>query len=206
MVHIEFLVEELSAEEALKYLLPKILPQDVSYQLHSYNGKDDLLRKLPSRLKAYKRWIPSSHKIVVLIDQDGKKCVRIKKDLEQIAIAAGLSTKTSSQGLSFQVLNRIAIEELEAWFFGDIPAVIAAYPVVPQNLDKKAAFRNPDAIRGGTWEKLEKVLQKAGFFTAGMQKTNAASEISKHMDPKRNQSKSFQIFVSGLRALLICDI
>lgn len=199
MQHIDFLVEEPSAEATLKNLLPKIC--DVSHSIHSYNGKHDLLRKLSQRLSGYKKWIPSDYKIVVLIDKDGDDCKRLKKKLDRIAIAAGFVTKSSAQGRNFQILNRLAIEELEAWFFGDVQALIKAYPAIPANLDKKARYRNPDAIRGGTWEQLEKVLQKAGFFSAGLQKVKAASEISKHMVPERNQSKSFQVFVSGLKII-----
>jgi hypothetical protein len=48
-----------------------------------------------------------------------------------MAISAGLITKSSCQkDKSFQVLNRIVVEELEAWFFGDVQAIRQAYPKV----------------------------------------------------------------------------
>jgi len=50
----------------------------------------------------------------------------------------------------FQVINRIAIEELEAWFFGDWPAMCAAYPKLDASVPKRAGLRDPDAIKGGT--------------------------------------------------------
>jgi hypothetical protein len=44
---------------------------------------------------------------------------KLKEQLQQIAVAAGLLTRTHAPH-NFRVINRIAIEELEAWFFGDV--------------------------------------------------------------------------------------
>jgi hypothetical protein len=46
-LHIEFLVEELSTKEALQHLLPKILTENTTFDIHPYKGKTDLLSKLP---------------------------------------------------------------------------------------------------------------------------------------------------------------
>lgn len=199
MAHIELLIEEPSAENALNNLLPKILGHN-DFKIHPHNGKADLLKKLSGRLKGYKRWIPGDWKIVVLIDEDRQNCLKIKQNLESIAKQAGFITK-SKNPVSFQVLNRIAVEELEAWFFGDIPALVSAYPKVQATLAEKAGYRNPDFIKGGTWEKLEKVLQQAGYFSTGLPKLEVASAISRHMVPASNRSKSFQVFLSGLQAI-----
>ncbi|MEI2579637.1 DUF4276 family protein [Scytonema sp. PRP1] len=128
----------------------------------------------------------------------------MKGKLEKIAINTGFSTKTSV-GISqkFQVLNRVAIEELEAWFFGDLHALINAYPGVSPNLENQAKYREADAITGGTWEALEKVLQRAGHHKGGLEKTRAAREISLHMNPSNNRSKSFQIFYDGLLKIIL---
>jgi hypothetical protein len=73
--------------------------------------------------------------------------------------------------------NRISIEELEAWYFGDWKAVQEAYQGV-KDISKLAAYRNPDTIRGGTWEAFERELQSAGYFTGGLQKIAAARAAS----------------------------
>ena len=57
----------------------------------------------------------------------------------------------TSRIIRFQVLNRIAVEELEAWFFGDVQAIHQAYERVSSSLIVKSAYRDPDAIKGGTW-------------------------------------------------------
>ncbi len=98
-------------------------------------------------------------------------------------------------------MNRIAVEELEAWFFGDVQALRAAYPRISPTLAQRAKFRDSDAITGGTWEALERELQRVGYFAGGLSKITAAREISLHMDPARNRSKSFQVFREGLLQL-----
>ena len=42
-MHIEFFLEEPSAEEALKAILPKILSNDVTFDFLVFEGKDNLL-------------------------------------------------------------------------------------------------------------------------------------------------------------------
>ncbi len=138
-----------------------------------------------------------------MIDLDNDDCKRLKKSLEEIAHSIGFTTKSrSSKDNSFQVLNRIAIEELEAWFFGDITAVKSVYPRIDANLGSKAKYRNPDSILGGTWEALERELQKLGYYPGGLAKITAAREISTYMIPERNKSKSFQVFRQGLLSLV----
>ena len=136
-MHIEFLVEEPSAEATLSNLVPKILGQDFSFKVHSYQGKPDLLNKLLPRLRGYKTWMPEDWRIVVLTDADEEDCRALKDNLEGIAQRTGLFTKSNRTiGSYFQVLNRLAIEELEAWFFGDVEAVHSSYPRI--SLNKKA--------------------------------------------------------------------
>lgn len=114
--------------------------------------------------------------------------------------AAGLKSKSASPS-AFTVATCIAIEELEAWFFGDIPALTAAYPGVPSTLAAQAPYRDPEKISGGTWEALERVLQRVGYFSGGLAKIAAARAIAAHMDVDRNRSPSFRHFVQTMRAL-----
>jgi hypothetical protein len=198
-LHIGFLVEELSTQEFLLQVLPKIFAEKISYKIHPFRGKIDLLKKLPSRMRGYKSWLPDDHKIVVLIDRDDDDCIGLKQKLENIAKDCGFITKSMAKNnQNFQVLNRIAIEELEAWFFGDVNAITQAYPTVSKNLDKKEPYRYPDAIKGGTWEALERVLQKAGYHKGGLEKIKAAREIGLYLNPQNNSSSSFQMFYQGL--------
>lgn len=200
-MHFEVLLEEESTRAAMDNLLPKMIRDEDSFNIHPFNGKKDLLGKLPGRLRAYKKWIPRDYRIVVLIDRDRDDCMVLKRQMETIAIEAGLSTKSSSPNDdTFQVLNRIAIEELEAWFLGDVEALAAAYPGVPLTLGAKERYRDPDAVVNA-WEALERVLQQAGY-PGPLQKIKSASEISKGMVPDRNRSASFQSFYTGVLACI----
>jgi hypothetical protein len=202
-MHIEFLVEDFSTQEALLHLLPKILPLETEYKIHSFQGKEDLLRKLPNRLAGYRAWIAEDWRIVVLVDRDNNDCKDLKTQLEAISLQAGFITKTTQNpNQPFQVLNRIMIEELEAWFFGDVPAICQAYSGMKTNLAQNAKYRDPDAIQGGTWEALQRELQRKGHFKTGLDKVKAAREIAIAMDPARNRSASFQSFLMGLKALI----
>lgn len=195
-------VEEYSMEAALELLLPKLL-RGIEFQVIRFQCKDDLLKKTPERLRGYASWLPDTWRILVLVDRDDDDCAALKARLERMATEAGLQTKTAAgNDQRFQVVNRIAIEELEAWFFGDWLAVKAAYPRVPVTVPQKSGFRDPDAIAGGTWEALERILGKAGYFSTGLRKLECARAVAAHMEPGRNNSNSFQEFCCAVAAAM----
>jgi hypothetical protein len=153
-------------------------------------------------LLEYQKQLPVDWRIVVLIDADEQDCLQLKARMEDTALRAGLLTKSAAGGSRFQVLNRLAVKELEAWFFGDIEALRVTYPRLDPNLPKRSTYRNPDAIAGGTWEALERELQRVRCAPGGLAKVANARDVSAHMQPGRNQSHSFQVFCSGLRDLI----
>lgn len=197
VTHVEILVEEPSMEAALRLIVPKISGA-LSFEVHPYRCKKDLLDKLPARLRGYAAWLPQDWRIVVIVDRDDDDCKDLKRRLERTAKDAGLISRTRRGHSGVQVVNRLAIEELEAWFFGDWEAVRAAYPGVDPNTPNKSKYRDPDAIAGGTWEALERILQRAGHFRTGLRKIEAARAIAQHMDPAKNRSQSFRAFRDAL--------
>ena len=196
--HLEFLVEEQSMEDFLQGLLPRVLPEGCTFRCHSSNGKQNLLKNLEKRLLGYRRWLPAEWRLVVVVDRDNDDCHALKERLEKAAADAGLLTRSRGQGRPWQVVNRIAIEELEAWYFGDWEAVRQAYPGVPRNTPNQARYRDPDAVRGGTWEAFERILKKRGHFRDGLRKIEAARAIAPNIDPARNRSRSFAAFRDAL--------
>lgn len=198
--HVDFLVEEPSTEAALRTLLPRILG-NIPFDIHPHQGKTDLLDRLSDRMRGYAAWLPEGYRIVVIVDRDDDDCSELKSLMERKVADAGLMTRTRADGKTYQVVNRIAIEELEAWFFGDWNAVCLAYPGVNQNLPQKDGFRDSDYIAGGTWEALERVLKQAGHFKSGLRKIEAARAIAEHMTPNQNRSRSFQVFRDALAEL-----
>jgi hypothetical protein len=157
---------------------------------------------LPDRLRGYASWIPETWRIVVVVDRDDEDCGKLKARLEKMAADARLVTRSKTKGQPYVVVNRLAIEELEAWYFGDWEAVRAAYPRVAATIPNQAKYRAPDAVAGGTWEAFERVLQKAGYFEGGLAKIAAAKAIAAHMDPGRNRSRSFQALREALAEMI----
>ncbi len=181
-------------EAFLKQILPRILGDQATFRLHAYQGKTDLLGKLEDRLRGYARWQPSDTKIVVLLDRDDDKCAALKRHMERAAQSAGLITRSASrvsQSGEWTVATQIAIEELEAWYFGCWEAVCRADPRVPRGACRQAAYRQPDAIAGGTWEALERLLRRGGYHTGGLRKVEAAIRIGEHFDHESCRSPSF---------------
>jgi hypothetical protein len=182
-------------EAFLRGLLPRLLPGDRTFAIHPFQGKQDLLTKLEPRLRGYASWLPRDWRIVVVVDRDDEDCRDLKKRMEDIATKVGLRSRSHSASC-WQLVNRIVIEELESWFFGAWDAVVKAYPRLPPNPPPK--YRNSEAIRGGTWEAFERLLQRHGYFKSGLPKTEVARTLGQRIDPFSCSSRSFQHFRDAL--------
>ena len=203
MMQVEILVEEQSAEEALRHLLPKLLKNRARAKVINLGSKYRLLKVLPERLAAYGHRIASGEplRVVVLVDRDDDDCEQLKAELERMAVAAGLSTKSApAADGQFVVLNRIVIEELESWFIGDPSALRKAFTSLPKIEQNAGIFRNPD--NGGSWEALHRFLKKHGIYKSSFPKIDASRRIAPHMNVEQNRSRSFRVFVDGMDALL----
>ncbi len=202
-MRVDFLVEEPSAKAALELLLPRLLPAGCDFRVRAFEGWQDLMSDLGAVLKGYHRRIlregETDLRVVVLLDGDGI-CARRKADLEAKAAAAGLLTKTTAgPDQVFHVLNRVAVQELEAWWLGDRDAIMAAYAgVKPHHF--KGLDRNPDDPLKPN-DVLWTVLKQGRYFLSGKRKTQWALDIAPHLDPARNTSASFRYFCAGLGAL-----
>lgn len=174
-----FLLEERSMKEALDCLLPKILPENVSFKTIPHSGKSDLQQSIPRKLKA---WNVPETKFVIVQDQDSADCIDLKNHLLDLARPAGRD-----------VLVRIACRELESWYFGDLNAVSQAYGKDVRGLSEKKKYRIPDQI-GNPKEELRRLFPQH-------QQISGARKISPYMSIDANTSKSFQCFVSGIRKL-----
>ena len=134
MTQLVFFLEERSAKEMLKGLLPKLLPEGFEVQYLVFEGKQDLEKRLPRRLRAWQR--PDAL-FIVLRDKDSADCVEVKQRLTQICESAGRS----------DTLVRIACHELESWYLGDLAAVATAIgpdSIVRQQMGRR--FRDPDRL------------------------------------------------------------
>lgn len=198
MAKLDILVEEPSAEAFLRTILPRLFQAHarVRCDVVPHQGKDDLIAKLPARLSAYGGKGLHDRRVIILVDRDAENCVHLRRRLNEIAARSGLIVRGIGD-LNWRVATRIAIEELEAWYFGDWTAVCSAYPKAKLSNSERA--RNCDAIAGGTWEQLERVLQRAGYFSGGLRKIELARAVGKHFDPARCVSHSFRKFLEAVR-------
>ena len=71
----------LLAEPSMKYLLderlPRILPESVDFQTIPHNGKRELEKSIPRKLRGWNE--PGDIRFVILHDQDTKDCIALKK-------------------------------------------------------------------------------------------------------------------------------
>lgn len=201
-VSLEFLVEEESAAELLKPLLAKVFKgRRVRTAIRQFQGKPDLLKKLPHRLQGYAaaRRRGDDIRVVVLIDLDADDCIALKRKLDVMADEAGLVTRAKGgKGGVFHVLNRIAIRELESWYFGDWVAVRSAFPKVMQDVPRMYKA-NPDAASGKCSDAFEKILRSHGVRMSS--KPEWGRRIGPHMGLVGNRSSSFNSFISGIREI-----
>lgn len=202
-MHVEFLLEEPSAEAALSQLLPQLLSAEDTWRCVPHQGKAALLLRLPALLKTYASRMPHEPdlRVVVLMDADAD-WVKAKAELESLVAAAHLLTKTTAPAEQpFRVLTRLAVAELEAWFLGDRKAISEAYPRIHAN-HFKGVYRdgNADALPDA-WETLHRILRKGGYYPNQYLKVEVAERIASCLIPDRNKSASFCYFRDGLAAL-----
>ena len=115
--------------------------------------------------------------------------------MEAAVAAQHLPSRTTAPG-ERGIVTRIAVRELENWYFGDWPAVRAAYSRVPATPPKRYRV-NPDSAVTKTSDELGRILRAAGVRVRS--KPAWAERIGPHLDPDRNTSPSFRTFVSAVR-------
>ena len=173
------------------------IPADPSAQPNNHD--QTLLHNLPSKLRAYGEEGRDDVIVVVLVDLDDRPdCSAFKSDLVNLLKYCEEKPKA---------LFRIAIEELEAWFFGDQPCIKKAYPKVRQPILDGYVQDS----QCGTWEMLADAIYPGGLDVLGKhgkrsvrileQKRTWAKEICPLMDVENNLSPSFQCFRDGLRRM-----
>lgn len=182
-MNLVFLLEEESAKHFLNELLPRILPCDVSFDLIAHQGRRDLQKSIPRKLKAWQK--PDSF-FVILHDLDNNpNCLDLKSKLRSLC----------PQAMDNVPLIRIICRELEAWYFGDLNAVQKAFRGFNAgNYRNRSQYRDPDAI-----VKPSEILKRN---VKGFSKNFAAMEIPKHMDINNNKSASFRNTIAGIKNLV----
>lgn len=212
MLHFQFLVEDISGGTLITNIMEKLIMgrSDISYDCKAFKGigglekSNNILRaktnKLLNDLDIYLKGFDKSLKyidavLVIVLDNDSRN----KEEFE-----AELQAKASSLHLDTDYTFCIAIEEMEAWLLGDMPAIQKAYPDAKTTIIKHYV---QDSICG-TWETLANAVYKGGinkfrkdcptYKEIGKYKHKWAKEIGIHLDLTNNLSPSFHYFLTEI--------
>ncbi len=182
MSRIVFLLEEGSMSDLLEGLLPRLFPE-LSFLCVPHEGKQDLEKSIPRKLKA---WREPGVRFVVVRDQDSADCRQVKAALVRLCQQAGRP--------DVDVLVRVVCRELEAWYIGEPEALRQAFPETrPGTLRKlsrsRSRYRNPDAV--------VRPADVIGKLIPEYQKRSGAKRIADLLS-RENPSHSFQVFVEGV--------
>lgn len=181
---IVFLLEEPSMKILLENFLPRIFPGwkiREQFLCIAHEGKSDLRKSIPRKLRA---WQDPRDRFVILQDQDKSDCKVLKQSLLDLCDQAQRS----------DAMVRIVCRELEAWYFGNLSAVSKEYgePSLLHPASRKK-FQNPDSI-----DRPSETLER---FVVGFQKLAGARRMAQCLSAESNSSRSFQVFLSGVRRL-----
>ena len=179
-----FMLEEPSMREFLNGLLPRLAP-DLLFVLVAHEGKSDLEKSLPRKLRA---WRTPGARFVVVRDQDSADCRVVKARLAKIAADAGKPG----------AIVRIACRELEAWLLGDpIGLARALQRNELEGIANKEKYRDPDRLGSPSRE----LVQLLGTYS----KTAGARAAGAEVGWTNNRSRSFCHFVTTVQRLAAPD-
>jgi len=176
-------LEEASAREMLKGVLPRLLPEGIQCHYFVFEGKQDLEKQIVRKLRG---WQKPDSAFLVMRDQDAADCREVKKRLVALCAIAGRP----------ETLVRIACHELESFYFGDLAAVERGLGI--GNLahrQRQRKYRLPDEIVSPS-RQLEQVTK--GVY----QKMGGSRRIGSVLSLEGNTSHSFNVLLSGIRTLL----
>jgi hypothetical protein len=92
------------------------------------------------------------------------------------------------------LLERIACQELEAWYLGEPEALAKAFDTDHlRTLGRRARFRDPDAVA--------KPSSELARLIPSFQKVSGARRLAGHLTREGNCSPSFRALMAGLDAL-----
>lgn len=176
--HLIFFLEEPSAEDFLRGLLPSILPTCITPHFIVFEGKQDLEKQLTRRIRG---WLRPNSCFIVMRDQDSGDCKVIKNRLAALCAEAGKP----------EAIIRIACRELESFFVGDWQAIADAFekPALAAHA-RTAKYRTPDDL-GSPSVEIKRIIPD-------YQKRDGARRITPHLRPERNRSNSFQVLYKSL--------
>lgn len=197
---IHVLVEGPSELAFLQAWASRLVPGH-SIRVHPHQGKGSLpaalatspnprkrgvLDQLPAKLRGFAASLdPAKDGVLVLVDADNDSCSQLAADISKAATACAPR---------LNVVVRIAVEEMEAFYLGDQRGLKVAFP--DADLDRARAY-SPDSIVG-TWELFGDIIgDPSGSKVLWAEKMGPRITTS----PARSRSPSFKALCRGLLRL-----
>jgi len=182
MKELVFLLEERSAQAMLESLLPRILSEGIEFRCISFEGKQDLEKQLPRKLRGYQNPLA---RFIVLRDLDGHPdCAVVKGRLIDLCSQSGKLEKS---------LIRLACKELEAFYLADLSAVEQALSLTGLSRHQTSRkFRTPDLLASPSRELI--TLTKQAY-----EKVAGSRAIGKHLNIENERSPSFRNLIEAIR-------
>ena len=179
------MTEEESMTAFLRQVLPVAFPervQNVDWLIIQHRGKSELEASIARKIRA---WREPHVRFLIARDNDGADCKALKARLVLLLPDPPLPP----------CRVRIVCQQLESWLLGDPDALAAAYPQAGRHPSFRSWTRlDPDG--------LPNAAELVHHLTRTRAKVTRADAVARHMDPARNRSRSFRVFMEGLEALL----
>jgi hypothetical protein len=176
-----FFVEGHTEKELVEGLMSRldVEPSNCDHHIFRFEGKQDLISDLRNKLRG---WRTPNTQFIIMCDKDRDNCIELKTKLSEICDSARKGSCTI----------RIACQEIESWYLGDLEAVAKAIELpslsVKQN---KSRYRTPDNIQKPS-------VELANITDNKYKKRGVSHEIAKHLDFENNRSHSARLFFNTI--------
>ena len=148
-----------------------------------------LLDQLPAKLRAYGATLdPRTDRVLVLVDADDDDCVALKRSMAEL-----LAVHDSRPMAMF----RIAVEEVEAFYLGDVEAIRGAFGRVRRT--QYNSYQQDSIV--GTWEAFQAVIAAKYVDKVGWAQRMGQTLGTEFSGPRCNRSPSFVQFCRALQLL-----
>ena len=198
---IHVLVEGPSEHAFLERWAPRLLG-DVPMKIHPHQGKGSLpadldarpepsrrglLDQLPAKLRGFAAALdPVADAVLILVDAD---------DDEPDAFASKITAAAQTIAPRLRLSVRLAVEEFEAFYLGDLRALERAFPTAKMS---RARAYVPDSICG-TWELFGRIVGDGGGNKVAWAEAMGPRVTTR---PEKSRSPSFKAMVAAFMELV----
>jgi hypothetical protein len=142
-----------------------------------------LEKSIPKKLRA---WREPGVRFVVIRDNDGGDCHKLKDRLTKLCKECGRA----------ETEVRIVCQELEAWYLGDLEALARAYKTgALSRIEDKSRYRDPDSVTCPSAEIARLVPE--------FQKVSGARLIARCLSRHENKSRSFHVLINRIERIAV---